>query len=45
LPAFVSFGSKTALLANYYRLLIAEILPNNVEKTIDIIVNKDISEL
>jgi hypothetical protein len=41
LPAFVSFGSKTASLANYYRLLIAEILPNNVEKTIDIIINKD----
>ncbi|OEG71660.1 hypothetical protein ATZ36_13575 [Candidatus Endomicrobiellum trichonymphae] len=49
LPAFVSFGSKTASLANYYRLLITEILPNNVEKAIylnyDIIVNKDISEL
>jgi lipopolysaccharide biosynthesis glycosyltransferase len=44
--AFINFGSKTVSLANYYWLLITEILPNNVEKAIcldcDIIVNKEI---
>jgi lipopolysaccharide biosynthesis glycosyltransferase len=46
LSALVSFGSKAAVLSNYYRLLVTEILSNNVEEAIyldcDIIVNKDI---
>jgi lipopolysaccharide biosynthesis glycosyltransferase len=49
LPIFKTYDSKIVSLANYYRLLIPELLPSEIEKVIyldcDIILNKDISEL
>ncbi|MDR2067153.1 MAG: glycosyltransferase family 8 protein [Endomicrobium sp.] len=49
LPIFKTDDSKIVSLANYYRLLIPELLPTEIEKVIyldcDIIANEDISKL